>query len=56
VNLGQPGLVEADITAQLAALIVADEEIDDPRLGLRLQGERAVRVSASDRMRAIGAG
>ncbi len=41
-KLAEPVGVEADIAPQLAAAIVADEQIDDPALGLRLDGELAL--------------
>src|SRR5687768_15853172 len=37
-KLGEPVAVEADIAAQLPAAIIADQQIDNSALGLRLDG------------------
>ena len=42
--LGEPLGIEADIAAQLAVPIIADEQVDDAALGLGLEGELAARI------------
>src|SRR3546814_15410074 len=43
-GLGQPLGVELEVAAQLAAAIIADEQLDRPAAGLRLQRQLALLV------------